>query len=146
MLYPTLRLMGDYLPSHRCVSAKPRTFLNEVLGLNGGPFNHIASRAPDNEPLRALRSVRVRIVSPVRHRGLAQGRVPIGRVVQGRRNVLGLYLKLKDIATDHIPCCAESSSRDMRIRDTSHPDALWMMGTIEILYATSSTKSPYWVC
>jgi hypothetical protein len=33
---------------------------------------------PDNGPPAALRSVRVRIVSPVRYRGPAQGRVPIG--------------------------------------------------------------------
>lgn len=105
--------------------------------------------APDNGPSTALRSAHVRIVSPVRYYGSAQRRVPIGRVVQGCRSTLELYLKLKDIATDHIPCCAEGSSRDMRIRDTSHPDALWMMGTIaleEILYVTSSTKSSYQVC
>ena len=34
--------------------------------------------APDNGPPTALRSVRVRIVSPVRYRGLAKDRVPIG--------------------------------------------------------------------
>lgn len=73
--------------------------------------------APDNGPPTALRSVRVRILSPVRYRGPAQGRVPIGRVVQGCRSAPELYLKLKDIAT----CCAEGTSRDMRIRDTSHP-------------------------
>lgn len=84
--------------------------------------------APDNGPPTALRSVRVRIVIPVRYCGPAQGRVPIGRVIQGRHSALGLYLKLKDIATDLIPCCAKSSSRDMQIRDTSHPDALWIMG------------------
>ena len=88
--------------------------------------------APDNGPPTALRSVRVRIVSPVRYCGPAQGRVPIGRVAQGSRSTLELYLKLKDIATDHIPCCVEGSSRGMRIRDTSHPDALWMMGTIAL--------------
>ena len=40
--------------------------------------------APDNGLPRALRSIRVRIISPVRHCGPAQGRVPVGRVVQGR--------------------------------------------------------------
>jgi len=63
--------------------------------------------APDSGPPTALRSVRVRIVSPVRYHGPAQGRVPIGRVVQERRNALESYPKLKDIATDRIPCCAE---------------------------------------